>query len=136
VQVNIKHLIDEVPCDQTVREWRWPDGIACSSGQSKHVITRGFDDTEPARQRSECPDCHTRVDDLTDTLLAGHHQPLNVGIWCLDCLGLHVSHEHIAHEWAVKSRDRQQMTAQLRAGMVKKSPRCPWHTRWSATPPR
>ena len=45
MQVNIKNLIDEVQCYQTVRELRWPDGIACPSCQSKHVIKRGFDDT-------------------------------------------------------------------------------------------
>ena len=73
MQVNIKTLIDDVQCYQTVRELRWPDGIACPSCQSKHVIKRGFDDTEPARQRYECHDCDTRFDDLTDTIFAGHH---------------------------------------------------------------
>ena len=51
MQVNIKHLIDDVQCYQTVRELRWPDGITCPSCQSKQVMKRGFDDTEPARQR-------------------------------------------------------------------------------------
>jgi transposase-like protein len=54
LQINIKNLIDEVQCYQTVRDLRWPDGIACPSCQSTHVIKRGFDDTEPARQRYEC----------------------------------------------------------------------------------
>jgi hypothetical protein len=47
VQVNITNLIDDVPCYQTVRELRWPDGVACPSCESKHVIKRGLDDTEP-----------------------------------------------------------------------------------------
>ena len=68
MQVNIKHLIDDVQCYQTVRELRWPDGIACPSCESKQVIKRGFDDTEPTRQRYECHACHTRFDDLTDTI--------------------------------------------------------------------
>jgi transposase-like protein len=123
VQVNIKNLIDDVQCYQTVREWRWPDGIECPSCQSKHVIKRGFDDTEPARQRYECTDCHTRFDDLTDTIVAGHHQPLKVWIWCLYFMGLNLSNEQIAHELAGNSSDMQQMTGQLREGMVKKSPR-------------
>jgi transposase-like protein len=83
VQVNIKHLIDEVQCYQTVRELRWPDGIACPSCQSTQVIKRGCDDTEPARQRYECGNCHKRFDDLTDTIFAGHHQPLKVWVLCL-----------------------------------------------------
>jgi len=49
--LHIKHLIDDGQCDQTVRELRWPDGIACPSCEAKQVIKRGFDDTEPARPR-------------------------------------------------------------------------------------
>src|SRR5215813_12423786 len=83
VQVNIKHLVDDVQCYQMVRELRWPDGVACPSCESIQVIKRGFDDTEPARQRYACHDCDRRFDNLTDTLFAGHHQPLKVWILCL-----------------------------------------------------
>ena len=57
MQVNIKNLVDDVQCYQTVRELRWPDGITCTSCESNQVIKRGFDDTEPARQRYACKDC-------------------------------------------------------------------------------
>ena len=123
MQVNITNLIDEVQCYQTVRELRWPDGIACPSCQSPHVIKRGCDDTEPVRQRYECHDCDTRFDDLTDPIFAGHHQPLKVWILCLYFMGLNISHEQIAHELALNDSDGQQMTAQLREGIEKKSPR-------------
>ena len=36
VQVNITKLIDEVQCYQTVRELRWPDGVACPAC-SRHM---------------------------------------------------------------------------------------------------
>ena len=121
MQVNIKHLIDDGQCYQTVRELRWPDGIACPSCESRQVIKRGFDDTEPARQRYECHDCHTRFDDLTDTIFAGHHQPLKVWMLCLYFMGLNVSNEQITQELDVDLSDVQQMTTQLRAGIVKKS---------------
>src|SRR6266853_1127042 len=139
LQINITNLIDDVQCYQTVRELRWPDGIACPSCQSQHVIKRGFDDTEPARQRYECHDCDTRFDDLTDTIFAGHHQPLKVWILCLYFIqilretpsfragrtstGLNLSNEQMAHELVLNGSDVQQMTAQLREGIVKKSPR-------------
>jgi transposase-like protein len=93
VQVNIKNLIDDGQCYQTVRELRWPDGIKCPSCTSKQIIKRGFDDTEPARQRYECHDCDTRFDDVTDTIFAGHHQPLKVWVLCLYFMGLNVSNE-------------------------------------------
>ena len=123
MQVNIKNLVDDGQCYQTVRELRWPDGVACPSCQSTQVIKRGFDDTEPARQRYECTDCHTRVDDLTDTIFAGHHQPLKVWVWCLYFMGLNVSNDQIAHELDVNRRDVHQMTTALREGIVKKSPK-------------
>ena len=121
MQVNIKHLIDDSQCYQTVRELRWPDGVACPACQSAQVIKRGFDDTEPARQRYECHDCDQRFDDLTDTIFAGHHQPLKVWILCLYFMGLNLSNEQIAHELSVNESDVYQMTVQLRDGVVKKS---------------
>ncbi len=121
MQVNIKNVSDDVQCYQTVRALRWPDGVDCPSCESKHVIKRGFDDTEPARQRSECHDCHPRFDDLPDTIVAGHHQPLKVWVLCLYFMGLNLSNEHIGYALALNGRDVQQMTAPLRDGIVKKS---------------
>ena len=121
MQVNIKHLVDDVQCYQTVRELRWPDGVACPSCESKHVIKCGFDDTELARQRYECHDCDTRFDELTDTIFAGHHQPLKVWSLCLYFMGLNVSNEQITHELSLHESDAYQMTTELRGGIVKKS---------------
>ena len=121
MQVNIKNLIDDVQCDQTVCELRWPNGVQCPFCESRHVIKRGFDDTEPARQRYECHDCDQRFDDLTDTIFAGHHQPLNVWLLCLYVMGLNLSNEPIAHEWSINERDAYLMTTEWRGGIVKKS---------------
>jgi transposase-like protein len=121
LQVNIKNLVDDVQCYQTVRELRWPDGVECLACQSTQVIKRGFDDTEPTRQRYECTDCHQRFDDLTDTIFAGHHQPLKVWILCLYFMGLNLSNDQIANELDVDRSDVQQMTTQLRQGIVKKA---------------
>jgi len=121
VQVNIKHLVDDVQCYQTVRVLRWPDGVACPACESTQVIKRGFDDTEPARQRYECHNCDQRFDDLTDTIFAGHHQPLKVWVLCLYFMGLNLSNEQIAHELSVHESDVYQMATQLREGIVKKA---------------
>ena len=121
VQINITNLIDDVQCYQTVRELRWPDGITCPSCASQHIIKRGFDDTESARQRYECHDCDKRFHDLTDTIFAGHHQPLKVWVLCLYFMGLNLSNEQIGHELALNGSDVQQMTAQLREGIEKKA---------------
>ncbi|WP_207309067.1 IS1/IS1595 family N-terminal zinc-binding domain-containing protein [Desulfobacter hydrogenophilus] len=83
MQVNIKTLIDDRQCYETVRELRWPEGCQgcqCPFCDSKRVIKRGFNEKEPAKQRYECKDCGKRFDDLTGTIFAGHHQPLKVWI--------------------------------------------------------
>jgi transposase-like protein len=121
VQVNITHLIDDVQCDQTVRELRWPDGGWCPSCESQHVIKRGCGDTEPARQRYACHDGDQRCDDWTATIFAGHHQPLKVWVVCLYFMGLHVSNEPMAHELSINESDAYQMTTALRGGIVKQS---------------
>src|SRR6266478_2534671 len=131
VQVNIKNLIDDGQCYQTVRELRWPDGIACPSCEAKQVIKRGFNDKEVARQRYECKDCHTRFDDLTDTIFAGHHQPLKVWVLCLYFMGLNLSNEQITQELDVDLSDVQQMTTQLRTGIVKKSQKSSCLMKWN-----
>ena len=69
------------------------------------------------------PTVTKRFDDLTDTIFAGHHQPLKVWILCLYFMGLNLSNEQIAHELDVDRSDVQQMTTQLRQGIVKKSHR-------------
>jgi transposase-like protein len=133
LQVNIKNVIDDVQCSKTVRELRWPEGITCPSCQSKHVIKRGFDDKGLARQRYEWKDCHPRFDDLTDTMFAGHHQPLKVWVLCLYFMGLNVSNAQIAQELDVDLSDGQQRTTQRREGMVKKSRKKSCLMKWNVT---
>jgi hypothetical protein len=60
---------------------------------------------------------------VTDTIFAGHHQPLKVGVLCLYCMGLTISHKPMAHAWAVHVSAVQQMTTQRREGIGKESPR-------------
>jgi len=45
------------------------------------------------------------VDDLTDTVLAGHHQPLSTWILCLYFMGLNLSNAQIAQELDLNKDD-------------------------------
>ncbi len=74
--INLPYRIDDAKCFQTVRDLRWPDAIACPHCSSTQVIQDGKDDTQPHRQRYDCHACSRRFDDLTGTIFAGHHQPL------------------------------------------------------------
>ena len=120
--VNIQNLVDDVKCFETVRSLRWPDGVTCPHCASSQVIKKGHDDTQPARQRYECPACHRRFDDLTGTIFAGHHQPLRVWILCLYFMGLNLSNEQIAQELDLNPDDALKMTSQLREGIVERKP--------------
>ena len=116
--VNIQNFIDDAKCFETVRDLRWSDGIFCPHCGSARLIKRGFDDTQPHRQRYHCHGCDRDFDDLTGTVLAGHHQPLRVWILCLYFMGLNLSNRQIAQELGLNKDDAQHMTTHLRQGLV------------------
>jgi transposase-like protein len=120
--VNIKNLIDDAKCFETVQQLRWPNGVTCPRCTSQHVTKNGTDETQPHRQRYRCQNCHRGFDDLTETIFAGHHQPLSTWILCLYFLGLNLSNQQIASELDLCVSDVQEMTSQLREGIVVRRP--------------
>jgi transposase-like protein len=120
--VNIQALIDDPMCFQTVRLMRWPDGVRCPGCGSAEVTREGRDDTQPERQRYQCHGCRRRFDDLTDTIFAGHHQPLRVWALCLYFMGLNLPNEPIAQELGIDPDDAQVVASQLREGIVARKP--------------
>ena len=120
--VNIRDLIDDAKCYQTIREMRWPDGVTCPHCSSASVIKDGRDGTEPHRQRYECRACRRRFDDLTDTIFAGRHEPLRTWIICLYFMGLNLSGLQIAQELDINKDDARAMIQQLREGIVARRP--------------
>lgn len=89
---------------------------------SSEVSPQGRDDTQPERQRYLGKSCDRRFDDLTGTILAGHHQPLRVWILCLSLMGLTRSKHHMAQELDLNKEELHQMTSQLRQGMIAQKP--------------
>jgi transposase-like protein len=86
------------------------------------VVRDGCDDTQPARQRYRCRACAGRFDDLTGTVLAGHHQPLRVWVLGLYFMGLNLSSRQLAQELGLCRSDVQAMMEQLRRGLAAKTP--------------
>ena len=86
------------------------------------MVKYGRDETQPERQRYHCRSCDRYFDDLTDTIFEGHHQPLSVWILCLYFMGLNLSNRQIAQELDLNTGDVQQMTRQLRQGVVVRKP--------------
>ena len=120
--VNFSALIDDAKCFALVRQHRWPEGVRCPACGGASVVRDGHDDTQPQRQRYRCKACAGRFDDLTGTVLAGHHQPLRVWVLCLYFMGLNLSNRQIAQELGLDGADVQAMTEQLRSGLVAKAP--------------
>ena len=121
--VNLSSLIDDATCFELVRQHRWPEGVRCPSCGGASAARHGRDDTRPHRQRYPCSACGARFDDLTGTVLAGHHQPLRVRVLCLYLMGLNLSNRQIAAELGLGAPDVQAMTEQLRRGLVARTPR-------------
>src|SRR3954453_4228461 len=134
--VNLSSLIDDAKCYALVRQQRWPEGVRCPACGSATVIRHGRDDTQAHRQRCRCKGCRARFDDLTGTVLAGHHRPLRVWVLCLYLMGLNLSNRQIARELDLSQLsnrqiareldlsqpDVQPMTERLRHGLVPKLP--------------
>jgi transposase-like protein len=121
--LNIQDLIDDTKCFTTVRELRWSNEVKCPHCGSKHITKRGFHTNQVHRQRYRCKACWVGFDDLTGTVFEGHHQPLKVWVLCLYFMGLNLSNQQIAAELGLNKDDVQQMTSQLREGVVVKKSR-------------
>lgn len=100
---------------------RWADGAACPHCDTGDTIRRGFDSRQRLCRRYQCKACGKRFDDLTDTVLSGHHQPLSVWVLCLYFMGLNLSNHQIAQELDLNKDDLQYMTEHLRLGLAKKN---------------
>jgi transposase-like protein len=120
--INLSALLDDAKCFDLVRQHRWPQGMRCPGCDSAAVIRNGRDETQPHRQRYLCKACHGRFDDLTNTVLAGHHQPLRVWVLCLYLMGLNLSNRQIADELDLAASDVQAMTEHLRNGLASQAP--------------
>ena len=120
--VNLPSLIDDARCFELVRQHRWPEGVRCPHCEAANVARDGRDDAQPHRQRYRCVGCGARFDDLTGTVLAGHHRPLRVWVLCLYLMGLNLSNRQIAQELDLGETDVQAMTEQLRHGLAAKLP--------------
>ena len=118
--ITIKELVSEAQCYEAIRKLRWQENISCPHCNSQEIIKRGYHSNQPYRQRYECKTCQKRFDDLTKTVLAGHHQPLSTWILCLYFMGLNLSNTQIACELDLNKDDLQFMTEHLRTGIDKK----------------
>jgi len=120
--IRIHQLLDNTKCYETFRALSWPESASCPHCGSEQIAKQGKDDTRPEHQRYGCKVCQRKFDDLTHTVFAGHHQPFKIWVLCLYFMDLNLSNAQIARELNLNEADVQQMTQQLRLGIVDKKP--------------
>jgi transposase-like protein len=121
--ISIKHLVSEARCYETIRQLRWQEGVYCPHCDGGETIGRGYDGLDRHLRRYECKACGRRFDDLTGTVLSGHHQPLSVWVLCLYFMGLNLSNAQIAQELDLNKADVHSMTEGPREGLAQKKSR-------------
>jgi transposase-like protein len=120
--IKLTNLLDEAKCYEVIRQPRWPDGVVCLHCRDRGVVRNGHNDRERSRQRYLCKACKYRFDDLTGTVLAGHHQQASTWILGSYFMGVNLSNSQIAQELSVCESDAQTMTEVLRYGIVANKP--------------
>ena len=121
--IDLPGVLDDGKCFELVRQHRWQDGIVVCPACGGDAVRNGHDDTQPQRRRYLCKGCHARFDDLTGTVLAGHHQPVRMWILCLYFMGLNLSNLQIAAEPGLNAGDVQDMATALREGIAVRAAR-------------
>ena len=120
--VTLANLIDNAKCYELIRHYRWPDGVCCIHCGSDHIVKRGKDERQIHRQRYQCKECDHQFDDLSESVFATRHQPLQVWVGCLYLMGLNLSNAQIAHELDLHPNDVHHLSSELRQAVVQKRP--------------
>ena len=120
--LSIVDLISNQKCYDRVRELRWKEGVICPHCQSSSVKKNGHDIVQRDCQHYQCKVCERYFDDLTNTVFAGHHQPLKTWITCLYFMGLNLSNNQIAKEINLSKSDVHEMINTLRSGVIDRKP--------------
>ena len=89
-----------------LKERRFHKGLTCPHCASDQIQRSGH---YRNRQRYRCKSCGRCFDDLSGTILEGHHLPLRTWILCLYFMGLNLSNTQIARELDLNKDDVQKM---------------------------
>jgi transposase-like protein len=100
--ITLHQPLDYAKCFATIRALRRPDKTSCCQCRSQAIITQGKNNAPPERQRYSCKACQRKIDDLTGTIFADHHQPLIIRMLCLYFMGFNLSNTQIDRELVFK----------------------------------
>ena len=129
--VNIQNFFDDAKCFQTVRDMRWPDGVACPSCGSTSAVKNGLETPSPTAgvMSAGLPQTLRR----SGSAFAGHHLPLRDWVASLYLMVLNLSDLQILREVGIDKSDARDMITTLRQGVVHRTLRRNSPARSSAT---
>ncbi len=81
-EILITDLLDEQKCYELIRQIRWQDGVRCPECGSEEIRKNGHDNGLKHRQRYACKSCNKSFTDLTHTVIASNHIPIQHWMVC------------------------------------------------------
>jgi len=119
--VDIMRIVSEEECYAALREIRWEKGVRCPHCHSETITRNGNSHKNPHCQKYVCGMCQRNFDDLTSTIISGHHQPLSVWFLMLYLMGLNLSNSQIARELHIPDNVAHLMSSLIREEIERKT---------------
>ncbi len=114
----ISDLIDEAKCYEQLRALKWKNGIECLECGSLDVRKNGHDKGMEYRQRYVCKNCNKSFTDISDTVIASNHVPIQKWMICW-LLKENMSNKEMAKALALPADVVADMRSELDRGIVK-----------------
>ncbi len=119
-KILISDLIDEEKCYEQLRKLKWQNGLECRECGSMDVRKNGHDKGVVHRQRYVCKTCNKSFTDITDTVVASNHVPIQKWMICW-LLKDNMSNKEMAKALDLPANIVADMRTELSKGIVKNS---------------
>lgn len=118
IQLFIYDLIDEATCHEVLRKLKWPNGITCFECGSEDIRRNGHDKGIKHRQRYVCKTCKKSFTDLSDTVIASNHVPIQKWMAC-ESLKNYMSNKQMAEALKLTEKIVGDMRTELKDGFIR-----------------
>lgn len=116
----ISNLMDEAKCYELLRQVKWANGLECMECGSRDIRKNGHDKGITHRQRYVCKNCNKSFTDVSDTVVASNHVPIEKWMVCW-LLKDHMSNKQMAAALDLPPKVVSDMRHELSSGIVKSS---------------
>lgn len=114
----IYDFIDEATCYERLRDLKWKKGVECFECGSSDIRKNGHDKGVEHRQRYICKSCNKSFTDITDTVIASNHVPIQKWMVCAT-LKEHMSNKQMAKALDLPENVVSDMRTELNQGFIK-----------------